>query len=93
MANVKFNVDVVDSDSQVRYVASDEFVEVSDAFAKRLTAHAAHGDSFEVEGYEAPDTEMEAVRAEFISLIGEKPGRKGIDTMKAEIEAFKQANQ
>lgn len=90
MANVKFNVDVVDSDSQVRYVASDEFVEVSDAFAKRLASHPAHGESFEVKGLDTSAADKKALQAKYFEIFGVKPGNKSVDTMNAEIEAHEE---
>lgn len=49
MAKAKFNFKTLDADTNVIYQPSDEFVEVSDAFAKRLAEHSAHGVNFEVE--------------------------------------------
>jgi len=53
MAKVKFNVKAKDRDTQKVYPASDEFVEVTDAFARRIKAlmevDKRHAKSFEFE--------------------------------------------
>ena len=53
MAKVKFNVKAKDRDTQKVYPASDEFVEVTDAFAKRIKSlmevDKNHAKSFEFE--------------------------------------------
>ena len=36
MAKVKFNIKSYDRDTQITYPAVDDFVDVSDAFAKRI---------------------------------------------------------
>ncbi len=53
MAKVKFNVKALDRDTKTVYPISDEFVEVTDAFAKRIKAlmevDKNHAKSFEFE--------------------------------------------
>lgn len=53
MAKVKFNVKALDRDTKTVYPVSDEFVGVTDAFAKRIKALMAvdknHAKSFEFE--------------------------------------------
>lgn len=144
-------MDTVDTDTQKRYSAGSDAVEVSEAFAERIGKSKAYGTAFEFEGesgplsftteidnsemiekikaefieqfkgelkeledeHEAeiklknaeiadlksqlelatktdnPDAEKQAVKDEYELLLGNKPGNKSIDTMKAEIDAFK----
>ena len=49
MGKVKFNVKTLDKDTRHEYPASSEFVEVSEAFYKRLKDHDQVGESFELE--------------------------------------------
>lgn len=68
MAKVKFNFNTLDADTNQMYQPSDEFVEVSDAFADRLAKHSANGVNFEVqEDRKVKAPEQEAPKAEYKS--------------------------
>lgn len=47
MAKVKFLVKALDKVDNISYPASNEFVEVSDAFADRLKKHSGNGSMWE----------------------------------------------
>lgn len=53
MVKVKFNTTILDRDSGETHYPSDEFVEISEAFAKRIkeiqSEDVRHKDSFEFE--------------------------------------------
>lgn len=51
MGNVKFKFKTLDKDTRVEYPASDAFVEVSEAFTKRILERDPKGEQFEVEGH------------------------------------------
>lgn len=66
MQKVKFKSKVLDRDTQIEYPASNDFVKVSDAFAKRLRIADPKGLAYEFEGveYERAETVQLAPSAE-----------------------------
>lgn len=92
MKKVIFNTKTMDSATRKEYAVSKDGVEVSDDFAARLAVHPQHGVSFEVEGVEIKktteiDTEKSQLREDYILLMGEKPGNKSVETMRADMNA------